>query len=178
MAQELEFRAHLYDGNLKGAEITINQIRNDYTELLDSHRLSTHKFFNACFYFVNKEYKKCNRILLESYEFKSDKAGWDFSLKLLHIMCLIEQNKNDEGVVKLYNFKRNLSSHKIIDGELTSRNELILKVISSWLDGGGNKDIANMKSSALIKEFELPENKWDLLSSELIPFHEWIKGKI
>lgn len=178
VAEELEFRSFLYNGDLKWAEKSILEIIKNYKDELDAHRLSTHKFFLANLYFAKKDYKKCNRLLAEQYKFKKDRTGWEFNLKLLNIMSLADQNKM-EGAYTIYNnLNRLLDKHKKEGEKLTSRNRIIMQVLKQWLSNGGNKSIAKMKNSPLLQKFSAKENHWDPLKSELIPFDVWFNQKV
>jgi tetratricopeptide (TPR) repeat protein len=176
VAQELSFRAKLYGGNLKLAEKLIIEIITAYKDDLDKHRISTHLFFQANIYFAKKDFKKCNRILSQSFEFKQDRTGWEYNVKLLHIMCLIEQDKIEEADTKFINLNRQLKKYNKTD--LSSRNKLIATVMKIWLKEGGNKILINLKGSTTLNKLNLEENSWDPMKSELIPFHKWIETKI
>ncbi len=172
VAQQLSFRAKLYGKQLKEAETLIKQILNQYKDDLDSHRISTHQFFLANLYFAKGDFKNCNRLLSQAYEFKQDRTGWEFNLRLLHILCLIEQGKFDEAYTKHFNLTRLLKKYK--KTELSSRNKIIVEILKQWLKSTNVTAI----NSVLIRQLNIENNAWDPMKSELIPFHHWIQTKI
>ena len=176
VAQQLSFRAKLYGNKLIEAEKLINEIRKDYKDDLDKHRISTHHFFKANLYFAKKEFKKCNRLLSQTFDFKQDRTGWEFNTKLLHIMCLIEQDKIEQANTKFINLTRILKKYD--DTEISSRNKIIIQILRRWFKSGGNKNIMNLKGSSMLNKLSTPGNSWDPMKSELIPFDNWIMNNI
>lgn len=177
VAQEVEFRSLLYDKNLPAAKKIINNMRKQYKDSVDAHRIATHNFFLANWHFANKDFKKSKRISAKTFDFKADKAGWEFNSQILSIMASIEQDKMGIAYTsfdKLYRYFIKIRANNKL---LSSRNKIILKIIGQWLGYGGNKSIAKMKNSPLIAKLMAPKNEWDPLGSELIPFHQWIKTK-
>lgn len=178
VAQELEFRSLLYDKDLPAAKKIINNMRKQYKDSEDTHRIATHNFFLANWHFANKDFKKSNRILIKPFDFKGDITGWEFNSKILSIMAAIEQNKIEIAYTRYDGLHRYFVKNRAANKLLSSRNKIILKLIAQWLGYGGNKSIAKMKNSPLIEKLMTPKNEWDPLGSELIPFHQWIKTKI
>lgn len=176
VAQQLHFRASLYRGKYNAAEKLINEIVSSYKDDLDKHRISTHYFYQANLFFAKKEFKQCNRLLSQTFYFNHDRTGWEYNTRLLHIMCLIEQDKIEEANTKFINLNRTLKKHDVT--EISTRNKLILQLLKQWFKAGGNKNIMNLKNSTTLNKLELPENSWDPMKSELIPFHSWILTKI
>ncbi|MCB0284696.1 MAG: hypothetical protein KDF60_19090 [Calditrichaeota bacterium] len=179
VAEELEFRSYLYGGNISQAEKLIKNMRKTYKDKMDAHRLSTHKFFLANLYFIKKDFSRCKRLLSENdYEFKKNRTGWEFNLRVLYIMCLIEQQKNDEAYDKYYNLNRLITRYKDAGEQLNPRNNLILQLLKRWLSHGGNKSLAKMKQSGLLEKISQNKNRWDPLGSEIIDFHDWFKNQL
>ena len=163
---------------VKKAESCIKSIRVNYKDSIDTHRISSHKFFLANLYFAKGELKKCNRLLAEDYEFHKAKTGWEFNLKLLSIMCLIAQEKTDDAYTKYYNLNRLLNRYKKDGQKLNSRNQIIMTLLKQWLQSGGNKNIAKLKNTPTLKKLLIPKNEWNPLGSELINFETWFKNII
>jgi tetratricopeptide (TPR) repeat protein len=175
VAQQLLFRAKLYSNKLNDAENLIKEITK-FDDAIDTHRVSTNQFFLSNLYFAKKDYKKCNRLLSQDFNFKQDKTGWEFSTKILHVMCLIEQDKIEEADVKLTNLIRVLKKYD--EKEISSRNHIIIDILKVWLKSGGNKHLNPLKNNHLIDDLRLKENLWDPMQSELIQFENWINTKI
>ena len=177
VARELAFRSCLYAQQVDKAEKAVKDMIRYYDNPFDKHRTSTHRFFLANLYFAKKDFRRCSRMLAEPYEFNKDKTGWEFNLKMLSIMCLVEQNKIDDAYEMLVNYTRILIRNKL-KGELNERNHTILALLEKWLSDGANSSIVKLKRLELWKKLNSGGLDWDPLKSELIPFHQWISDKI
>ncbi|MBL4592691.1 MAG: hypothetical protein JKX68_02625, partial [Flavobacteriales bacterium] len=178
VTRESEFRSLLYAGDIKDAGKVIKNMVNEYKDSIDEHRLSTHRYFLACFHFANGQFRKCNQLLADAFEFKNDRTGWEFNARVLGVMASLEQNKIEIAQEKYYSLFRLFERNQEDKKALSPRNKIILELIKKWIKAGGNKSIAKMKGTELLAKLSLPKNEWDPLGSELIPFDKWMASKV
>ncbi|MBI3500339.1 MAG: hypothetical protein HY063_00945 [Bacteroidetes bacterium] len=141
-------------------------------------RMEKFHYLLACALFMQEKYPEAISALEYKKEIKRDKEGWEFNRRVLYIMACIENKIEDKAsaeVLSLYQFMRDNK-----EAAFSSRQESIMKLLSLIEKSGFDYSQLNGKAFSCIEQLQSSYNDygWDILSPELIPFHEWAMSKV
>jgi hypothetical protein len=108
----------------------------------------------------------------------ADKGGWEFAVRMMRIMCLIELELKDEAENLYQNLLRytQRNSHFI---EITDRNRALLKLVGELSKAGFELNKYDGKSSKILKQLlNDPKYTWRYGTPELIAFDTWLESKL
>lgn len=181
ISKESEFKIYFYAGDFAKATAVLRKIANHSLSNSGSFRKSKFDFYQACILFAQQKFKDVLEITRTKMEIEKDKSGWNIYLRLLNIMTLIELDKFDETVAALEamrKYKERFQSEK--EAGITERHWIICDLLKEWEKSGFSSKVDNKNILAsLTKLGEVREAySWKLFSNELIPFHNWMEGRI
>lgn len=178
VSKEQEFYTNLYSENYREAEKCLITLLNHPKIDSGEFRKSKFIYYQACIHFADKNFKEALILLNESLEIEKDKARWNISLRILNIMIFIEMNKIDEAFSSLESLRKYMERTGKTD-EVSKRDVLIVKLLREMQKNGFEYDQDNTSTSKMIKQLSEKDSdtSWEYFSSELIPFHEWVKKK-
>jgi tetratricopeptide (TPR) repeat protein len=177
-SKEQEFYTNFYNENFTNAQKCLNELLNHSTIDTGEFLKSQFIYYKACVHFHEKDYKLALALLNESLEIEKDKTRWNVSLRILNIMIFIELDKIDEAFTSLESLRKYMERTGKTD-EVSQRDILIVKLLREMQKNGFEYDPGNAATSKMIKQLSEKDSdtSWEYFSSELIPFHEWIKKK-
>jgi hypothetical protein len=174
MVSELEFINNFYLGNWKKCyalkEVLLE--KSSYSKIpayIGEKRL----FYFSCLEFINGRFKEALQLLNQCVNLDKDKTGWNIGLRLLMIMVSIETDKLNLAESQIENLRKHLSRFDVLD--LNPRINIILKILIA-LERNSFNFVSTIKQCT--NYFNLLKGKdrkyrSNLLTPELIPFHEW-----
>jgi hypothetical protein len=178
VAKEQEFYALFYEGAIEKAHKIATMLLETPSLEQGDFRHDKYRFFIACTYFQKGYYKRALGILDHYQEIGKDKTGWNISARLLRIMCHIEVGNGDHASSQIETLRKQVEvySSKTLFSE---RHKLIIKLLHLFEKEGFSFKMSNPKILEVIQTLteEGKPHSWELLSSELIPIHLWIKTK-
>jgi tetratricopeptide (TPR) repeat protein len=178
ISKQQEFFTNFYSGNFNDANKCLTGLLNHSTIDTGEFRKSKFIYYLACVHFAESNYKQALALLNESLEIEKDKTRWNISLRILNIMIFIELNKIDEAFSSLESLRKYMERTGKQD-EVSQRDVLIVKLLREMQKEGFEFDSKNPVTNKMLKQLteKDSETSWEYFSSELIPFHEWIKKK-
>jgi hypothetical protein len=178
VSKEQEFYTNLYSENYKEAERCLNTLLSHSKIDTGEFRKSKFIYYKACVHFADMDHKNALGLLNESLEIEKDKTRWNISLRILNIMIFIELSKIDEAFSSLESLRKYMERTGKTD-EVSKRDILIVKLLREMQKNGFEFDPKDATTSKMLKQLSEKdsETSWEYFSSELIPFHEWIKKK-
>ncbi len=179
LAKEQEFNIYFYHKKYEKATDCIQILLTH--KLVDSGAFSKAKYiyYQSALLFAQKQYRESFKLLSKSLEIEKDKSRWNISLKIMTIMLCIELNKIDEASRLLESLRKYVQRHEK-NSEIKIRDIKIVKLLRELEKQGFNYNPADKIVSKMVKELA-QKNKptsWEHYSPELIPFHEWLEGKM
>ncbi|MDQ3190480.1 MAG: hypothetical protein M3Q58_02715 [Bacteroidota bacterium] len=176
ISKEVEFHALFYDKRTKESKILIEEIIQKNDNGSDEFRLAKYQFFYANVFFQHGNYKKALNILNKNTELSKDKPGWDISLRILKIMCMIELEQHDQVLLQIESLRKHIKRHSLL--ETGKRNAVILKILNAL-----ERKEFDFKNPLIREKVNLlaGDDKrycWEYMTPELIPFHEWFLSKV
>jgi tetratricopeptide (TPR) repeat protein len=177
---EWEFYALFYEKKYYEAEICAGEItREDHKDTIGDFRNEKFYLLLACSLFMQNKFKDTCKALQNKPEIKEDKCGWEFSRRLLQIMNHVELGQEDLATKQTDNFKKFIANNKK-NHSFSPRQLMIEKFLSHAAHKSFDFDDLNKSAHRLLETLGSADNNsdWQLLSSELIPFHKWAEGKI
>ncbi len=180
IALEQEFYASLALNRLDESFVLAEKMLESATRKeLGEFRYSKYNYLLANVLFKQKRFKESLAILSEEREISKDKAGWETGARILTIMTLIEMAKLDEASLAVYSlrqfFKRADKKTPISKRDKTILNLLLIVERAGFmfnkLNASAQKHIATLNSNT-------EAVRWEPFTHELIPFQEWIAGKM
>ncbi len=179
ISKEQEFNIYFYHKKYDKSEMCIKELLSH--KLVDTGNFSRSKYiyYNSALLFAQKKYKQALAQLNKSLELEKEKSKWNISLKIMTIMLSIELNKIDEASRSLESLRKYVHRHEK-SSEIKIRDIKIVKLLRELEKEGFNYNPDDKVVSKLLKELA-QKNKpisWEHYSPELIPFHEWLEGKM
>jgi len=180
LSQECEFNALFHEHQLLEAESLILILIDKAIKIQgDDFRLAKYRFYYAAVLFKKGDYKAVLKELNNTLEISKDKEGYGTAIRVLTIMALIELDRLDEVSSRLDSLRKHLERN--LEKENTRRREkTIFNVLQLFEKSGFDFKIAeDKKVMAALQLLESDDKvyKWQPLSSELIPFHQWFIEK-
>lgn len=178
ISKQQEFFAFFYDENYKDAIKCLDKLLDHSTVDSGEFRQSKYIYFRACVFFAERNYKQALSLLNESLEIEKDKTRWNISLRILNIMIFLEFNKIDQAFASLESLRKHMERTNKAD-EVSKRDVLIVKFLRELQKEGFEYDQKNIVTNKMFKQLSEKdsETSWEYFSSELIPFHEWVRKK-
>jgi|GEM_PF-3363462 len=171
----VELLFHL--GQREKAQLFLNKLRTDNVvpgELFNA----TLDIMEAALKFVVGDVKQALLILNMKSILSADKGGWEFAVRLMRIMCLIELNLRDEAENLYENLLRYTQRNTHIV-EITERNKALVKLIGDLSKCGFEVQEYDFRSSKTFKQLlNEPRYSWKFGIPELIPFDAWLESKL
>ena len=124
-------------------------------------------------------------MLARKLELSQDKMGWDIGVRVLAILSLVEKEAFDEASLYVHSLKKqiqrlsNLSADKSGASPVSERNRLISKFLQLLDSKGFRFEQLTDKAHEILEKLHSADkpHRWEILSPELIPFHEWAGSK-
>lgn len=131
--------------------------------------------------FKSANHQWAEEILSQKFELKNDKEGWEFNWRVLAIMNDIELGKEDAASRKtacLHSFMHSAENKNNIS--FTPRQRMIEKLLTHLAYKSFDFNTLNGKAHDYMLRLSSSETGlgWQILSSELIPFHGWANAKM
>jgi hypothetical protein len=176
---ELQFFACFYQQEYFKARIVITKGINNAEDSYWHYQKGKLTYYLACCCFASGDYQSVDNLLNEINPIEEDKEGWNIAIRLLLILNNIERRKLDlasdriETTRKLMNTIRKRS-------KMRKRTEIVFSVLKVLEKSSFNFQSSKADVSIFLAQLESnnEENKWQILSWELIIFHEWFACKI
>jgi tetratricopeptide (TPR) repeat protein len=173
-----EFHVYFYHGRYDKALKCLEELLGHSLSDTGKFRRAKFIYYKACVYFAQNSFKAALSLLNNTLEIEKDKSGWNISLRILNIMIFIELDKLDEASNHLETLRK-LIERTSKSESVTERDLLIIKLLRQFeKDNFKFKPSNSVLSSGLKKLAEKNKSwSWEYYTPELIPFHEWLKGK-
>ncbi|TAL61174.1 MAG: hypothetical protein EPN85_05545 [Bacteroidetes bacterium] len=163
----------------QSSDIATKMITSAARKELGEFRHSKYHYLLANTFFMQRDFEGALGILSEKREISTDKAGWETGARILTIMTLIEMLKLDEASLAIYGlkqfFKRTDKKTLVSKRDKTILNLLLILERAGFrfgsLNGSTEKHLITLGSPE-------EETRWEPFTSELIPFHKWMSGKM
>lgn len=185
LSKQWEFYALFYGKKYNEAEVCANEIiASARKKELGGFRWEKFYFLLANTYFINGKFTEALVALGNKFEIKEDKEGWEFNWRVLQAMANIELSKRDKSAgdkaVTQIEGIRNLFRNNEKRTNFTLRQKNIYRFLSLAQQKGFRFNLLNGKAHNYIEllSSKTEEYGWQILSSELIPFHEWANTKM
>lgn len=178
--KEQEFLALFYGNNIKDGESVLFELQNSTTtEEQGSFRLAQYEFYHANILFKNGDHKSALKILNRKQEISKDKIGWDIAIRMLTVMSLVELEYFDEAAQHIESLRKHMDRHFKIKESLKERDRLVLKVLQAMEKKGFVFEKMSANEIKILDKLGSKDKKyrWEPLTPELIPFHEWMEKK-
>lgn len=178
ISKEIEFDSLFYAGQYLKAKSVSATLINTMPSHPGDFRYAKFRFFRANALFMLNEYREALRLLGQKLELSRDKTGWEIAIRVLIILCHIEQGDHDYVNQLIDALRRHLNRQsKVV--EIRERDKLIVKVLLQMSKRGFAQGAANEKEIQLLRQLASDDKKykWEPLTPELIPFHEWVIKK-
>jgi len=163
----------------EGENCTTEMMRHIGNKQAGDFRFEKFHFMRACAFFKLKRYEETLASLNYKTKIKEDKEGWEFCWRVLQIMANIEIKENDDAsalIYALYHFMHDNKKNILF----SPRQKTITNLLCLAEKQGFNFSLINTKAFSLLTKLEYTDKDygWRILSSELIPFHEWAQSKM
>lgn len=178
VSKEHEFYLHFYNEDYEAANKCLNALLSHSQIDTGEFRRSKYIYYRACVYFAEKSFKEALSLLNQSFEIEKDKTRWNISLRILNIMIFIEMDKIDEAVTSLEALRKYMERTGKTD-EVRPRDVLIVKLLRELEKNNFEPQADNKAASKMLQQLSEKDSdtSWEYFSSELLPFHEWLKKK-
>jgi tetratricopeptide (TPR) repeat protein len=178
VAKELEFHTLFYSNKLEDAEKVLDILLKAAPSQQGDFRVAKFRFYYANVLFKKKNYKGALKELLQNANLSKDKIGWEFAIRVLTIMTLIELDSLDEAEKHVDSLRKHIERHET-KNDIRVRDDLILKQLQRLQKRGFvfDKPVTEELSFIELLSADKKKYKWEPFSPELIPFHTWLMGK-
>lgn len=178
VAQEQEFYALFYSKQYEEAQKISDELMKGAPKELGDFRHAKYCYLNACALFALKKYYTVHSILSHKLELSRDKTGWELGIRTLAIMTDVELLNHDEAELKVHSLQKHIDYHAKTK-QVSERNKLISKYLRALEGKGFMFATMNGKTDVILEKLSSKEikHRWEILSPELIPFHEWVGAK-
>lgn len=179
VAKQQEFFALFYAGRYKKAEAVALSMLSIARNELGEWRYAQFTYLHACVLFKLHTFDEVFNILSQQLEISKDKSGWELSLRVLRILTLIETEQFKQASSEIFSLKTFVMRLQK-ETSITRRDRNILTLLLNLEQNGYVFEEMNGDTKALLSQLaSIEENyKWEILNPELIPIHEWMKGKM
>ena|ERR1051326_3541243 len=170
------FYSEQYDEAIHAAE---NMLQNATRYELGEFHYAKYNFLHACALFRKNEFESALGLLPKVKALKDDKEGWGLGIRLLSIMACMKLNFHPKAEKEIYSLQKFIDFNKK-NKTYTQREELIVNILVRIMNTGF--DLKFLKDKTYKDLFLLSGNEngysWEMLTPELIPFHEWLLSKM
>lgn len=173
---EYLFLAQLRLNGLKVIEELLLLAKNHPRMSNSDFNIGKWTYYQAVYYFLNKDFMNSLRELQKENALLKDKSGWLFGHKLLEIMCYIELGEFDMIEFRVEALRKLLQRQK--DKNII-RMKTIFSILGTFIKTGASfKNTLALESDklALLQEGK-DEHYWDPLGFEIIRFDTWFAAK-
>jgi tetratricopeptide (TPR) repeat protein len=170
LSLELMFHANFYLGNTGKAHLLLRRLTS--ADNHDEIGYLLHDQYNcllASLFFRDRDFQRAIDTLNKYHDVYKDKKGWKLSCKILLIQSLIESGRTEQASAQIESLRR--------VKEPTGRMEIIIKVLSHL--HRKDFDLRRARVSGWLAQLQDGPHhlKWEPMTPEVLPFHEWLKGK-
>ncbi|MAY83797.1 MAG: hypothetical protein CMP59_06640 [Flavobacteriales bacterium] len=181
IAIELNALGFFFDAKYQDSLKSIDSIMNE--PIIDRYKLHKTKLFyyKAMSYFALEDYKKAYLLLNNLPDLEKDKEGWNVWIRIMRIICSIEQEKINLIDYDLESFRKYIQRVEK-KSEIIERDKIILKLLieleKNDFDYIYMQDIKSFNKDLDKIQSVSGEYLWKPNSPELIIFDIWLKAKI
>jgi len=181
IAIELNALGFFYDGKFNECMQSIDSVMSE--PIVDRYKIHKTKlfYFKAMAYFALEKYKTAYLLLNNLPDLEKDKEGWNVWIRIMRILCSIEQGKLNLIDYDLESFRKYIQ-RVAKKTEVIERDRIILKILVELEKSNFNyknlNDISSLDSDLPSIHSLEGENKWKPNSPELIIFDVWLKSKL
>lgn len=178
ISKEIEFEALFYAEEFQKAKTVSATLVNAVASQSGDFRSAKYRFFRANVLFMLGEYREALKLLSERLELSKDKSGWEIAIRVLMIMNHLELERYDYVSQLVEGLRRHMDRHGK-QTEMRERDRTIIKVMQKMVIRGFDPGQISEKELNLLRQLASKDGKqkWEPLTPELIPFHEWAARK-
>lgn len=163
--------------NLKKVLSTMNNLL--VSKVVNTEFFLKFKYFTSIFEYLSSMDKNIELLIKRSFSSDLPDEKWKFAQRVFQIQLLIEAEKFELADVQIENNRKYMERMKKND-VLSKRQALIGKILVDL--SRKSYDFRKVWKSRA-KEFALldsaePEYRWQIMSPELIVFHEWFQSRL
>lgn|GEM_PF-3497127 len=168
----LEFYSYFYTNQFYLAERKIFGILEhpNYTE--SEYLVNTKKYLAACTLFAQEKYQEALHILQNLEKVWSDTTGWNVGIRTLIMLCYKMLCNYELMALERERFRALFDKYRH-RAAISSRDKIILKIIHEFLKQNSDFKSIFQRKLSLFNELKQPDNKWQIMSHEMIVFDQW-----
>lgn len=178
LSEEVLFYSKYYQGKYDACQSILVKVRSAYKSL-DQTILNRFQYYEAVLDFKRKDYTKVLEKLSKLPQLSRDKEGWNVVIKILQVLCRIEQKEFESADLSVQNLERYL---KRIGRQkhLKPRYIIILRILLKLINESYNYHLVYHKKSQYFDLLNSGGNGyiWTVKSPELIIFNDWFKTNL
>ncbi|MEW6470363.1 MAG: hypothetical protein AB1458_15720 [Bacteroidota bacterium] len=178
VSREMELNAWFLANDIPKAEETAATLLKSPVQSQGDFRMAKYRYYYANVLFRKGDHKGALKELSRRFEISRDKAGWEVGVRVLTILCNIELQRFDEAALLAENLRKH--TERWGKSEMRQRDKLIVRLLGMYAQKGFLKDGLPASFYAGLEQLAGGDKKyaWEPLTPELIPFHEWIMGRL
>jgi len=170
---EILFLSYYYLNDLDSAYKIVYEIMQYNNVKSNSMYLARWNYYRAILLFKNEKYKEAYFAFLDCSELDKDKEGWGIGLRIFIIMTFIHRNLFDNLDAQLENLRKFISKLKQ-QKILRKRYQIIYKILKKSSKYDYDFASVDLNKELLLLNSSDVEYAWEVRSSELIRFEEWV----
>lgn len=172
------FYIHYYTSQLDSALKKLDFLdQEDATGQHAGFRSGKRNYLRACTLFLQRDHAEVNNLLRELNPIENDDEGWNTHLRILYILNDIELGELENAFNRVENFRKHLEKLSRKD-TINSRVALIFELLRALSQSNFDFAKARNKKQEELNQLKQEENGWQILSPELIVFHQWFESKL
>jgi tetratricopeptide (TPR) repeat protein len=178
VSKEIEFYSLFYNKDLQRARSIGSLLLGNIKTKTGDFRYAKYRFFVAAILFQLGSYKETLKLVSEKLEVSKDKSGWEIAIRILIVLCQIELGSFDQASMLIDSLRKHIDRQgKVAD--IRERDRLIVKVLQMISKRGFAQGQVSEKEIELLRLLASDDKKykWEALTPELIPFHQWVIKK-
>jgi tetratricopeptide (TPR) repeat protein len=178
ISKEIEFEALFYSGQYAKAKAISATLINAIANQSGDFRYDIYKFFRANSLYMLGDFKEALKMLSERLEVSKDKAGWEIGIRILTILSHIELQNYDYVSQLIEGLRRHIDRQGKLS-DIRERDRLIVKALQQMNKRGFAPGQVSEKEMDILRQLASDDKKykWEALTPELIPFHQWAAQK-
>jgi tetratricopeptide (TPR) repeat protein len=179
IAKEQEFYACFYGKDYDRCREIMDALLAHNKRDTGEIRYDKFTYFSGCLDFAQGKFKEAKRISSLALQILKDKSRWEFGVRYLKIMTLVELGEFAEAGDAIESLRKQIQRMKKEGKEISLRDEIIFKALNEFSIGGFGTDVSN-KLIYLLKKLSMKDTEysWKFYSHEMISVNRWIKKKI
>jgi len=172
---------YFFEGKFEESLKSIDSVMSE--SIIDRYKIHKTKlfYFKAMAYFALEDYKKAYLLLNNLPDLEKDKEGWNIWIRIMRILCSIEQRRIELIDYDLESFRKYFQRLEK-KSEIIERDKVILKLLVELEKKDFNYEaIGNTESfKSELKKIHALNGKltWKPNSPELIIFDVWVNSKV